>query len=150
MFKRLLSLFKRKPPLLAQHSAKLIMNLCTLQLERGESVTFAPTPGATGPMTISGGAIATIQYRVFDRHADKIDINIRKEPWRAYAEVTMHVTMHKDPEFKAVIEGHEIQVEGRHKAPGLALIKHLFDYFPLIPKPFQGSVYSPQIEAVSK
>jgi hypothetical protein len=139
--------FKKKPSLLAQHSAKLIMNLCTLQLQRGESVELAPTPGATGPITLSGGSIATVSYRVFDKHADKIDPAIRKEPWRAYALVTMHVSMTKDPEFKAVIEGHEIKVDDRHKNPGLQILKHLFEYFPLIPKPFQGQVYAPQIEA---
>lgn len=144
MFKKF---FQKKPTPLAQHSAKLVMNLCTLQLQRGESVQFAPTPGATGPISISGGAIATVTYRVFDKHADKIDPNIRKEPWRAYAEVTMHVSMTKDPEFKALIEGKEIKVEARHKSPGLALIKHLFDYFPMIPKPFQGQVYAPNLEA---
>lgn len=141
------NLFKKKPSAVASQSAKLIMNLCTLQLQRGESVQFAPTPGATGPITVSGGAIAILSYRVFDKNSDRIDIAIRKEPWRAYAEVTMTVTMNKDPEFTAAIEGKTIKVEGFHKKPGLSLIKYLFDYFPMIPKPFQGQVYAPQIEA---
>lgn len=134
--------------------AKVIMHTCSLQLEREETRELAPAKSAFGPMKLSGGAITTIVYRVFDVEADKIDKTIKSEPWRAFAQVTMRLTLDKDPEFTVQIlskadtelpDGHFVDVEPRavHKAPGVALISHLAEYFPLIARPHQGPVIAP-------
>jgi len=119
------------------------MRVCSLQLERGETKDLAPTGGATGPMVLSGGAITTVTYRVFDKTADRIDKAIRNEPWRAFAEVTMRVTLDRDPEFEVKLDGVEVEPTDRHRSPGLTLISHLSTYFPLLPRAYVGATYSP-------
>lgn len=130
--------------------AKVIMHTCALQLERGESRELAPVKGATGPMQLSGGAITMVRYRVFDRNADKVDPVIRKEPWRAFATVTMILYIDRDPDFAVSVNSQEnvaTQIEplALHTAPGRALVSHLANYFPLLPRPFGGPVYAPEI-----
>lgn len=137
---------RRKGPTLADQSIKVIMKTCTLHLDREETRELAPTPGATGPITLSGGAITKLAYRVFDPDADKIDPEIKKEPWRAFAEVTMLLTIGNDPQFEVKVDGKEVEPKTRHKAPGMAAIKHLSEYFPLLPRPYTGGVYAPVIE----
>lgn len=119
------------------------MQTCSLQLERGESKELAPTPGATGPMILSGGAITTVTYVVFDVHADKIDKEIKREPWRAFSQVTMRITIECDPEFEVQIDGKPVEARAIHKEPGIELIKHLSSYFPLLPKAYLGAPYAP-------
>lgn len=119
------------------------MHVCTLQLERGETRELAPSKGATGPMLVSGGAITTVVYRVFDKNADRVDQAIKLEPWRAFSEVTMRITVERDPEFEVKIDGKEVETKPVHRAPGLALVAHLSEYFPLIPKRYQGPAYIP-------
>lgn len=119
------------------------MHVCTLQLERGETRELAPVKGATGPMLLSGGAITTIVYRVFDKNADRIDKAIQQEPWRAFSEVTMRITIERDPEFEVKIDGKEVETKPTHRDPGLALVAHLSQYFPLIPKAYQGPAIIP-------
>lgn len=127
------------------------MRVCTLQLERGESRELAPISGASGPMLLSGGAITTVTYRVFDHNADRIDPKIKHEPWRAFSLVTMRLTLEKDPEFEVVIDGQDVEPKPRHKAPGLTLVDQLSAYFPLLPKPHRGAivgpVYTPEVTA---
>ena len=141
---------RRKGLSLQDQCAKVIMHTCSLQLERAESRELASTKGATGPMLLSGGAITTVIYKVFDVDADKVDKQIRNEPWRAFATVTMRLTLERDPEFEVTLkvgEGHFAQVEPlpRHMNPGLALIAHLSTYFPLLPKPHNGPTYAPEL-----
>jgi hypothetical protein len=143
-FAILLNRFLRRNGLsLRDQCAKVIMHMCTLQLERGETRDIAPTTGATGPMTLAGGAITTITYRVFDRSADKVDPEIKKEPWRAFGEVILRITVERDPEFEVKIDGKEVEPTAVHKSPGLLLIQHLSQYFPLLPKAFAGTAYIP-------
>lgn len=130
---------------LRDQCAKVIMHTCALQLEREEARELAPTSGATGPMLLSGGAITTITYSVFDRHADKVDKEIRKEPWRAFARVTMRLTLERDPEFEVTIDGKPVEPTRAHEAPGLALVKHLATYFPLLARPHLGPVIAPEV-----
>lgn len=145
---------RRNGPALRDRCAQVIMRMCAMQLERGETRELAPTRGATGPMTLSGGAITTIAYRVFDKEADSVDPSIKKEPWRAFAQVTMYLSIEKDPEFHVQIhskkdtevpDGHWVEVEpaGCHKAPGLALVNHLAEYFPMLPRVYVGPTYIP-------
>lgn len=145
---------RRNGPSTRDQCAQLIMHTCSLQLERSEARELAPTEGATGPMSLSGGAITTVTYNVFDPDADQVDASIKKEPWRAFARVVMRLTIEKDPEFEVQIlskadpdapDGFWAQVEprSRHKAPGLALIKHLSQYFPLIARPHRGPTIKP-------
>lgn len=136
---------RSRGPAFRDQCAKVIMKTCTLQLERDEFRELAPTPGATGPMVLSGGAITTFTYSVFDKDADKIDKAIKHEPWRAFAKIVMRVTIEKDPEFEVEVEGAKVEPRAIHKAPGLELIKHLSQYFPLIPKTFQGQTYAPEV-----
>jgi hypothetical protein len=123
------------------------MHMCGLQLERGETRELPATSGAFGPMTLSGGAITTVTYRVFDRDADKVDKAIRSEPWRAFAQVTMRITIDRDPEFEVVVDEKPIEARACHKAPGIALIRHLSTYFPILPKAYLGGIYKPITEA---
>lgn len=134
--------------------AKVIMHTCSLQLERGETRELAAVRGSVGPMVLCGGAITTIAYRVFDSEADDVDPSIRQEPWRAFARVTMTLTVERDPEFTVQVlsktdtelpDGHWVDLEPRdcHKYPGLALIQHLSEYFPLLPRPYTGPVFKP-------
>lgn len=95
-------------------------------------------------MAISGGAITTIQYAVFDKNADKVDKEIRKEPWRAFAKVTMRITIDRNPEFEVLIDGKPVEPIACHTDPGNALVRHLAEYFPLIPRPHMGAVYNPE------
>ena len=101
-------------------------------------------------MLLSGGAITNVTYRVFDSEADRLDKQIRKEPWRAFAEVTMRVKLESDPEFEVLLDGSTIEAKALHKAPGLALIKHLSEYFPLLARPHTGPVIKPTFEDESK
>ncbi len=123
------------------------MRVCTLQLDRGETRELAAVRGATGPMLVSGGAITTIVYRVFDKNADRIDKAIQSQPWRAFSEVTMRITVERDPEFEVKIEGQEVEPKPVHREPGLALVAHLSQYFPLIPKPHPGPAIIPGVPA---
>lgn len=123
------------------------MHMCTLQLDRGETRELAPVKGATGPMLVSGGGITTIQYRVFDKNADRIDKAIKAEPWRAFSEITMRITIERDPEFEVKIDGQEVETKPIHQAPGLTLIAHLAQYFPLIAKPHLGPAIIPGVPA---
>lgn len=126
------------------------MSVCALQLERTETREIAPALHAMGPMVLSGGAITTVVYKVFDAKADKVDKVIQKEPWRAFATVTMRLSLSKDPEFEVEIQGAlgvvPVIPAHRHTAPGLTLIRHLSEYFPLLPKPYTGRVYAPVLE----
>jgi hypothetical protein len=126
--------------------ASLIMHTCSLQLERGEFKELAPTKGATGAMTLSGGAITVVQYSVFDKHADKVDPKIKQEPWRAFSKVTMRINIEKDPEFEVEIDGQKVEPKPIHKSPGLLLIDHLSTYFPLMPRAFKGQAYKPELQ----
>lgn len=132
-------------PALRDQCAKLIMHTCSLQLERSEARELAPTPGASGPMLLSGGAITTVTYSVFDPEADKVDPAIKNEPWRAFSKVTMRLTVENDPTFEVRIDDKEVEPRTCHKAPGLALVKHLSQYFPLIPRPHQGPTIAPGV-----
>lgn len=138
---------RKRGPTLQDQIAKVIMHTCTLQLERGESKLLAPTKGATGPMTLSGGAITTITYTVFDRNADKLDQSIKSEPWRAFSSITMRLSIDRDPEFQVQTDGKDVEPNDTHKAPGLALVKNLSNYFPLIPKQYTGPVYKPEVQS---
>lgn len=135
---------RRRGPALHDQCAAVIMHMCTLQLERGESRELAPVKPAIGPMALSGGAITTVAYRVFDKDADKVDPKIKEESWRAFAEVTMRITIERDPEFEVKIAGKQIEPKTIHKAPGLALVAHLASYFPLLAKAHSGPVYIPE------
>lgn len=121
------------------------MHTCALQLTREETRELAPTPGATGPMLLSGGAITTVSYAVFDRNADKVNQEIREQPWRAFARVTMRLTLERDPEFEVSIDGKPVESAKVHEAPGLALISHLASYFPLLARPHTGPVIAPEV-----
>jgi hypothetical protein len=134
---------RSRGPALRDQCAQVIMRVCTLQLERGETRELAPAKGATGPMVLSGGAITTIAYRVFDKNADRLDKEIRNEPWRAFSEVTMRITLDRDPEFEVKIDGKEVEPKAVHQEPGLALVAHLSQYFPLIAKPHTGPTIIP-------
>jgi hypothetical protein len=149
---RLTNRFRRRNgPALRDQAASVIMRTCSLQLERGETRELAPSKGATGPMILSGGAITTISYRVFDKNADDHDKSIKSEPWRAFAKVTMRLTIERDPEFEVSLEvpaipgtdSSLVTIEPRdlHKAPGLAILKHLSEYFPLLPRAYAGPVF---------
>lgn len=119
------------------------MRMCTLQLERGDSKEVAPTPGAIGPMVLSGGAITTVSYHVFDTEADKVDKAIRAEPWRAFSKVVMRLSIERDPEFEVSIDGASVEPRRCHRDPGLVLIRNLSSYFPLLPKLYTGPVFAP-------
>jgi hypothetical protein len=134
---------RRRGPAIQDQCAKVIMNMCAIQLDRGETRELAPVKPAVGAMVLSGGAITTVVYRVFDRNADKVDKTIRQEPWRAFTEVTMRITVERDPEFEVKTDGKETEPKELHKAPGIALIKHLSEYFPLLPKAHTGPVFIP-------
>lgn len=138
-------LLRRNGPALRDQCAKLIMHTCSLQLERSEVRELAPTLGAAGPMLLSGGAITTVTYSVFDPEADKVDPAIKNEPWRAFSKVTMRLTVENDPAFEVRIDDKDVAPRACHKAPGLALIKHLSQYFPLIPRPHQGPTIAPGV-----
>lgn len=156
-------LLRFRGPALRDQCAKLIMHTCSLQLERSEVRELAPTLGAAGPMLLSGGAITTVTYSVFDPEADKVDPAIKNEPWRAFSKVIMRLSIEKDPEFevkllkrspkelpdptKVLVVDEWVEIEPRtcHKAPGLALVKHLSQYFPLIPRPHQGPTIAPGV-----
>lgn len=115
--------------------AIVISRVCCLQLDPEEFRDLAHVPGAIGPMRISGGGITKIQYTIFDRHADRVDPTIKQEHWRAFSNITMRISVGKDPEYTVTIEDKEIKPESRHTAPGISLVTHLSNYFPLIPKP---------------
>lgn len=138
---------RSRGPALRDQVASVIMRVCSLQLERGEAKELAPTRGATGPMFVSGGAITTVCYRVFDAAADKVDKAIRSQPWRAFAQVTMRLTIDRDPEFEVVVDGKAVEPRACHKDPGLALVSHLSAYFPLLPKLYTGATYKPEVSA---
>lgn len=142
---------RRNGPSLADQCAKVIMRVCALQLERAETRELAPTPGATGPMQIFGGAITTVTYKVFDTEADKVDKAIRLEPWRAFVDVTMRLALERDPQFEVSVtfpdgKGCPLDPNATHKSPGLELVKQLSQYFPLLPKPHTGPTYAPVFE----
>ena len=132
-------------PALRDQCATVLMRTCALQLERSETRELAPTRGAMGPMVLSGGAITKIVYSVFDPNADKVDKEIRHESWRAFARVTMWLSLEKDPTFEVQIDGHDVDPAHRHTAPGLALIRNLANYYPLLPKAHLGPVIKPEI-----
>ncbi len=138
---------RRKGPSLADKCAQVIMNVCSLQLQRTEVRQLAPTRGAIGPMVLSGGAIATVTYRVFDNRSDKVDRSIRNEPWRAFVQVTMRLGLESDPEFTVTVNTAEgdviIEPKSVHTEPGYALINTLSQYFPLLPTPYQGPIFFP-------
>lgn len=136
---------RRKGPAFRDQCAAVIMRMCSLQLERGEFRELAPVKNVTGPMKISGGAITTITYQVFDPEADKLDKKIRLEPWRAFAQVTMRLTIERDPEFEVKIDGSAVEPRDCHKAPGVALVQHLSTYFPILPKTYIGPVFTPEV-----
>jgi hypothetical protein len=138
---------RRGGPAFRDQCLKVIMGVCSLQLERTETRELAPTGKAYGPMIISGGAITKVTYKVFDRYADAIDPKIKKESWRAFAQVIMTMTLDRDPEFQVTIEGTPVTAKDYHKAPGLELIKHLSGYFPLLPKAYTGQVYTPNTDS---
>lgn len=140
---------RRNGPTLADQCAKVIMHTCALQLERTETRELAPSLGATGPMSLSGGAITTITYKVFDTEADKVDKTIRLEPWRAFAQVIMRLTLERNPEFEVYVDQEQLEPRDCHKAPGLELIKHLSTYFPLLPRPHTGPTIKPAIEDIA-
>jgi hypothetical protein len=132
---------RRKGPSLNDRCASVIMNVCALQLERNENRELAPTRGAFGPILVSGGAIVTIRYGVFDVNADRVDKSIRHDPVRAFAKVVLRLTLERDPEFEAFVDGKFILATQTHRAPGVELITHLSQYFPLLPKPYTGRTY---------
>jgi hypothetical protein len=138
---------RSRGPALRDQCATVIMHMCTLQLERGETRELAAVKGSTGPMLVSGGAITAITYRVFDKNADRLDKSIKEEPWRAFSEVTMRITVERDPEFEVKIDGKDVEAKPIHKAPGLTLVAHLCQYFPLIAKPHQGPAIIPWVRA---
>jgi hypothetical protein len=141
-----LNRFKRRNgPTFRDQVAKVVMHTCSLQLERTETRQLAPTKGAYGPMLLSGGAITTIQYGVFDKNADKVDKSIRDEPWRAFAEVTMRLSIESEPQFEVKTDGQPVDARAAHKAPGLELISALANYFPLLPRPHAGPTIKPVI-----
>lgn len=146
---------RRKGPALKDQCAQVIMHTCALQLERGETRELAPVSGAYGAMLLSGGAITKITYQVFDTEADRFDKTIQKEPWRAFAKVTMLLSLDRDPEFDCVFTT-DLDVPLRvfpapdfYKAPGLRLIQHLSSYFPLLPRPSQSPLINPFVEDAS-
>jgi hypothetical protein len=130
---------------LSDQCARVVMNVCALQLDRDEYRELAPSLGAYGPMRISGGAITKVTYVVFDAKADKLDKAIRQEPWRAFAQVEMRLTLERDPEFAVTLDGVEVPVKKEHTAPGLKLVQHLSAYFPLIARPHQGPLIKPEV-----
>lgn len=132
-------------PALRDQCAAVIMRMCTIQLDRDETRELAPTPGAMGPMVISGGAITKITYSVFDRNADRVNKEIKQESWRAFARITMLLTIERDPEFQVEIDGQEVEPKAVHTAPGIALVRHLATYFPLLPKAHCGPLIKPEI-----
>ena len=138
---------QNRPPrlTLAGQCALVVTRVCALQLDRDEYRELAATRGAYGPMRISGGAITKVTYVVFDRLADKLDKAIRSEPWRAFAQVEMRLSLDGDPEFVVLLDGVEVPTKKEHSAPGLTLIEHLSTYFPLIAKPHQGPLIKPEI-----
>lgn len=123
------------------------MRMCGLQLERGEKRELAPIQGAAGPISLSGGAITTIAYSVFDKDADRLDKKIKAEPWRAFAAVVMRITLERDPEFEVTIDGKPVDARPLHKAPGLTLVARLSEYFPLLARPYRGPTFSPEVAA---
>lgn len=139
---------RRRGHFLPEQCASVIMRVCSLQLERNEIRELAPTQGAFGPMMLSGGAITTIRYRVFDPHADRIDKSIRQETTRAFAQVVMRLQLESDPECEAFIDGKFINTTELHRKPGLELVRQLSQYFPLLPRPFVGRTYSPPPETL--
>ncbi len=143
-FAGLCNRFKRKQGVpLHDQCAIVVMRMCTLQLKRGEKKELAPTQGASGPMLLSGGAITTIQYSVFDKNADRVNPEIKKEPWRAFSTVKMMITVERDPEFEVYIDGLLVDAKPLHKTPGLDLLKNLSTYFPLLPAAYVGPTYKP-------
>lgn len=134
---------RRRGPAIQDQCAKLIMHMCSLQLERGETREVAPTLGAVGPVVLSGGAITSVLYHVFDTEADKVDKSIKQEPWRAFAKVTMLVTIESDPQFTVHVDGKSVEPRACHRSPGLELVGRLSAYFPLLPRVYTGPVFKP-------